>query len=61
MLGMIALLFILAGSVIACGGGGGGGGGGGNPGTTAGTYSVTITGTSGSMNVTSPAISVTVQ
>ena len=64
MLGAIALLFVLAGGAVACGGGGsggGGGGGGGNAGTTAGTYSVTVTGTSGSMTVTSAAISVTVQ
>ena len=62
MLGAIALLFLLAGGAVACGsgGGGGGGGGGGNTGTTAGTYSVTITGTSGSTTVTSAAISVTV-
>jgi subtilase family serine protease len=64
MLGAVALLCLLAGGAIACGGGGGGGGGGGTttiPGTTAGTYSVTITGTSGTTTVTSAAISVTVQ
>jgi hypothetical protein len=51
MLGMLALLVALAGSVTACGGGGGnggsGGGGGGIAGTTAGSYTVTITATSG--------------
>ena len=56
MLGAFALLFILAGGAVACGGGGGG-----NSGTTPGSYSVTITGTSGSTTVTSSAISVTVQ
>jgi hypothetical protein len=51
MLGMLALLLTLTGSVLACGGGGGAGGGGGGtsiPGTTAGTYTITVTGTSGS-------------
>jgi hypothetical protein len=33
----------------ACGGSGSGGGGGGHPGTPAGTYTVTVTGTSGSL------------
>ena len=65
MLGAFALLFLLAGGAVACGGGGsgggGGGGGGGNAGTTPGTYSVTVTGTSGSTSVTSAAITVTVQ
>jgi subtilase family serine protease len=62
MLGMIALLFILAGGVAACssGGGGGGGGGGGNPGTTAGAYTITVTGTSGSITETGP-VALTVQ
>jgi len=59
MLGMLLLLVTLAGGVLACGGGGGsgsnGGGGGGttNPGTTAGTYTVTVSGTSGAASVTS--------
>jgi hypothetical protein len=59
MLGMIALLVALAGGLAGCNhntptptG---------NAGTTAGTYSVTITGTSGSLTVTSPSITVTVQ
>jgi hypothetical protein len=55
LLGMLALLVILAGCVLACGGGGstgGGGGGGGNPGTTAGTYTITVTGTSGATTAT---------
>jgi Bacterial Ig-like domain (group 3) len=55
MLGMFMLLAALAASVMACGGGGnggGGGGGGGIAGTTAGTYSISVTGTSGSIATT---------
>ncbi|MFP5207850.1 MAG: beta strand repeat-containing protein [Acidobacteriota bacterium] len=56
MLGMLFLLVALGGGLVACGGGssGGGGGGGGssNPGTTAGAYAVTVTGTSGSLTQT---------
>jgi hypothetical protein len=48
LLGMVLLLVALGGGV-ACGGGGGGGGGTGNPGTTAGAYTVTVKGTSGSL------------
>jgi hypothetical protein len=50
ILGMLALSAALAGGIIGCGGGGSSGndsGGVANPGTTAGTYSVTVTGTSG--------------
>jgi hypothetical protein len=50
--------------MASCGGavsGGGGGGGGGNAGTTKGIYAITVTGTSGSMTETGPAISLTVQ
>jgi hypothetical protein len=52
LLGMTFLLAFLSGSVLSCGGGGkssGSGGGGGNPGTTAGSYTVTVTGTAGSI------------
>jgi uncharacterized repeat protein (TIGR03803 family) len=52
---LVLIIFIvtLIGGLLACGGGsGGGGGGGGNSGTTPGTYSVTITGTSGSTTAT---------
>jgi hypothetical protein len=52
LLGILALLVTLAGGVAACGGGGGGGGGGGIAGTTAGTYAVTVTATSGTTNAT---------
>jgi subtilase family serine protease len=64
LLGMAVLLAALACGMTACGGGaanggadgggggGGGGGGNGNPGTTAGTYTITVTGASGSTNVT---------
>jgi hypothetical protein len=51
MLGVFVLLVLLAGGVVSCTSGakkGGGGGGGGNPGTTAGTYTITVTGVSGS-------------
>jgi hypothetical protein len=63
MLGLFCLFVSIAGtgcgsSNSSTGGGGGGGGGGGssNPGTTAGTYTITITGTSGSTVVTSTAV-----
>jgi subtilase family serine protease len=56
-LAMIGLLVLfVSGAAIGCGGGGGGGGGGGstpsNPGTTAGTYTVTVTGVSGAITQT---------
>ena len=65
ILGMLVLLFSIAGGVFACGGGGsggggGGGGGGGNAGTTPGTYTVTVTGTSGAITE-SGAVTLTVQ
>jgi hypothetical protein len=56
MLGMLALLSTLAGGLLACGGGGGGGGGTSNPGTTPGTYTVTVTGTSGTTIATGTVI-----
>ncbi len=62
MLGILLLLFSITGSVMACGGGGGGGGdgGGGNPGTTAGAYTMTVTGTSGTITE-SGTVTLTVQ
>jgi hypothetical protein len=68
MLGMVVLLVLVAGGAVACGGGGGGGGGGGsgggggggNSGTTAGAYTITVTGTSGSTTA-SGIVTLTVQ
>jgi len=59
-LGLLLLLVALAGGMVSCGGGGGGGGGGGNPGTTAGTYTITVTGTSGAITQTGT-VTLTVQ
>jgi subtilase family serine protease len=66
MFGMLAILFALAGGMLACGGGGGsgggggGGGGGGISGTTSGAYTITATATSGSTSATST-VALTVQ
>ena len=65
MLGVLVLLASLASGAIACGGGGGSGGGGGgggtgHAGTTAGTYTVTVTATSGNITAQGP-ITLTVQ
>jgi len=54
MLGMLLLLAALATGAVSCGGGGGGGGNTGHAGTTAGTYIVTVTATSGSVSAQSP-------
>ncbi|HTS34905.1 MAG TPA: choice-of-anchor tandem repeat GloVer-containing protein [Candidatus Solibacter sp.] len=48
---LVGIVCLLAG-LLACGGGSGNGGGGGNPGTTPGIYTVTVTGTSGSITTT---------
>ena len=64
MLGILLLFAALAGGVFACGGGGGTGTGCNNvvtPGTTAGSYTITVTGTSGSTTATSAPIALTVQ
>jgi hypothetical protein len=62
ILASLLLLAAFGGGILACGGssGGGGGGGGGNPGTTPGTYAVTVTATSGNITATTP-LSITVQ
>jgi len=62
LLGLL-ILFVSA-ALAACGGGstgGGGGGGGGNSGTTAGAYTITVTGTSGSVSATVGTVALTVQ
>jgi hypothetical protein len=64
-LGVFALLLVFTGGAIACGSGGGSGsgssgGGTSTPGTTAGTYTITIEGTSGS-TVATNTIQLTVQ
>jgi uncharacterized repeat protein (TIGR03803 family) len=60
-LGMLALLFSVIGSSLGCGGGGNvGGGGSGGGGTTPGTYTITVTGTSGTLTQTGT-VSLTVQ
>jgi hypothetical protein len=61
MLGALALLIALGTGVFACGGSSVGGGGvSPNPGTTAGTYTISVTGISGSTAATGP-ITLTVQ
>ncbi|MDR3774192.1 MAG: FG-GAP-like repeat-containing protein [Terracidiphilus sp.] len=65
MVVLLVLLVALAGGVLSCGGGGnggggGGGGGGGNPGTTAGIYTIKVTGTSGASTQTGT-VTLTVQ
>jgi hypothetical protein len=64
LLGMFAFLLFLTTGLISCGGGGGGGGGGGtgptNPGTTAGAYVITVTGTQGAITA-STTVNLTVQ
>ena len=64
ILGMFMLLAALTASVMACGGGGiargGGGGGGSIAGTTAGNYTITLTGTSGTTTKTG-SLTLTVQ
>jgi Putative Ig domain len=60
MVGM--LLLCLAIGAVGCGGGGGStNGNGGNPGTTAGTYTITVTGTSGTVAATVGTVTVTIQ
>jgi hypothetical protein len=63
--GLATLLVILAAvgltSCSGSGGSGGGGGGGGNSGTTLGSYTITVTGTSAGMSTTVGTVALTVQ
>jgi hypothetical protein len=65
MLGVLLSLAFLAGGLVSCGGGGSsssnGGGGGGIAGTTAGAYTITITGTSGTTITETATVNLTVQ
>ena len=54
ILGMLLLLISLSSGMLACGGAGSVSGGTSNPGTTAGTYTVAVTGTSGTITEVSP-------
>ena len=65
-LGMLGFVFLLTGGMLACGGGGGGGGGatGGStsiPGTTGGTYVVTVTCASGSTTLSTGTLTLRVE
>jgi hypothetical protein len=64
LLGLLLLGLVMSSLLLlpACGGGGGGGSGGGSPGTTAGTYTITVNGTaSGATQTgTAPALTLTV-
>jgi hypothetical protein len=61
---MLGFFLILTGGIVACGGGGGGGGSTGTPstpGTTTGTYTVTVTCTSGTTALSTGTLTVIVQ
>jgi hypothetical protein len=65
-LAMLGLLVLFASmGAMGCGGGGssggGGGGGGGNSGTSPGTYTITVTGTSGAFKGTAGTVTLTVE
>jgi hypothetical protein len=61
-LAMLGLLVLFASfGAMGCGGSGGKTGGGGTPGTTAGQYTITVTGTSGTTTATVGTITLTVQ
>jgi hypothetical protein len=66
MFGLLVCFVVLAGGIVACGGIGSsntsssGGGSTSNPGTTPGTYTVTVVGTSGALSSQGPVI-ITVQ
>jgi trimeric autotransporter adhesin len=59
-LGLLVFLVALIAGSLACGSGGSGGGGHGNPGTTVGTYTLTVTGSSGNTTATGT-VTLTVQ
>jgi hypothetical protein len=61
VVGALVLFVVIGASGCGGGGTGDGGGGGGNPGTTAGSYTITVTGTSGSINETVGTVTLTVQ
>jgi hypothetical protein len=60
LVGMLTVLAVLTGALAACGGGGTKGAGNNDPGTTAGTYTITVTGSSGPTAATGT-ITLTVQ
>ncbi|MGA9070385.1 MAG: S53 family peptidase [Terracidiphilus sp.] len=61
LLKMTAMLVILSGGMMACGSSNSGGGGGGNSGTTAGSYTITITCTSGGSTLTTGTLTLVVE
>jgi hypothetical protein len=66
VLGLLLIFLVISGLVFlgACGGGSsssGGGGGGGKPGTPSGKYTVTVTGTSGTLTAQTTTFTLTVQ
>jgi endoglucanase len=58
---LVILLFLAAVPLMACGGGGGSSSSGGSPGTTVGTYTVTVTGTATGVNAVTAQVNLTVQ
>jgi hypothetical protein len=56
LLGLVLLALMISGLIfmMACGGGSSSGGGGGHPGTPAGSYTITVTATAGSLTHTAP-------
>jgi hypothetical protein len=60
-LGMLGFVFLLTGGMLACGGGGGGGGSTSIPGTSGGTYVVTVTCASGSATLSTGTLTLRVE